>query len=58
MRKNSFEYKFAISEGIEPVYKLCPYEDCSGDTTIDCYQWYERLPDRPKEPERNVVYLL
>lgn len=56
MRKNSLEYKFAISAGIEPVYYLCPYEDCDGDTTIDCIEWSERLPDRPKEPERNKVY--
>ena len=56
MRKNSFEYKFAISEGLDPDYHLCPYEDCDGDVVIDCNSWFENLPDRPKIPERNKVY--
>lgn len=56
MRKNSFEYRMSISAGMEPVYRLCPYEDCSGDTTIDCYEWFAREPDRPEIPERNTIY--
>ena len=58
MRKNSFEYKFFVSNGLEPFYRLCPYEDCDGDVVIDCCAWFEHSTDRPKVPERNKIYPL
>lgn len=56
MRKNSAAYKFAVQEGFEPEYHLCPYQDCDGDTLLDCYAWVETYAGQPKEPERNVAY--
>jgi hypothetical protein len=39
--------------------KLCPYEDCDGNTIRHGWQWsIIRLPhpDYPVIPERNVIY--
>lgn len=43
----------------EPVFQMCPYEDCDGDAVLDAWDWNyvrEHHPDYPEIPEHGVVY--
>lgn len=41
-----------------PVWKLCPYEKCDGDTVFDARPWAELAVylGHPNPPKRGVVY--
>ncbi len=41
--------------------RMCPYEDCDGDTVLDAWPWSvvrRHNPDYPPVPERGKVYPL
>lgn len=45
----------------EPILQMCPYEDCSGDTVSDAWEWNrirESHPEYPEIPEAGNVYPL
>jgi hypothetical protein len=50
------------SDSLHPhpaTLKLCPYDDCSGSTTSDGWQWATlqlQHPDYPVIPKRDVIY--
>ena len=41
--------------------RMCPYEDCDGDTVLDQWAWgsvREENPSYPEVPERKTIYPL
>ena len=43
----------------EPIFQMCPYEDCDGDTVSDAWEWKrirENHPEYTEIPEAGRVY--